>query len=38
MATEIDDWTNDIHTGDVNGRSKADDIRDALEGEKRVDA
>ena len=23
-------------TDDVNGRSKADDIRDALEGEKRV--
>ena len=25
-------------TDEVNGRSKADDIRDALEGEKRVDA
>ena len=25
-------------TDEVNGRSKADDIRDALEGKKRVDA
>ena len=38
MPTEIYDWTNAIHTGDLNGRSKTDDIRDALEGEKRVDA
>ena len=25
-------------TDEVNGRSKADDVRDALEGKKRVDA